>query len=59
LVFAGLAGRSYRVEASDDFRLWRTLATATELAPGSYGFTDRNGAAVRFYRAVARSVPHD
>jgi hypothetical protein len=59
LQFNGPVGRSHRVEASADFKFWKTLATAIEKAPGLFELTDRSGPAPRFYRAVARGVPVD
>jgi hypothetical protein len=54
LEFAGIAGRSYRVEGSTDFRTWDDLGAATEIAAGVFEFTDRSGRALRFYRASTR-----
>jgi hypothetical protein len=57
LQFAGLAGRSYRVESSADFRTWNKSGVATENSPGWFEFADQSAGALRFYRAVARGVP--
>jgi Right handed beta helix region len=57
LQFSGLAGRSYRVETSADFKVWSKSGVATEASPGLFEFTDPGVGATRFYRAVARGVP--
>ena len=57
LEFAGVAGRSYRVETSANLQAWIPAGTATEVSPRLFQFIDRSGGAVRFYRAVARGVP--
>ena len=57
LQFVGPAGRSYRIETSPDFVLWTKAGVATEIAPGSFTFTDRSAKPLRYYRAAARSVP--
>jgi hypothetical protein len=57
LEFVGSAGRSYRVETSANLQTWSRSGTATEVSPRLFHFSDRNGGAVRFYRAVARGVP--
>jgi hypothetical protein len=55
--FNGLAGRSYRVETSADFKSWNKSGTATEKSPGRFELTDRSDTALRVYRAVVRGVP--
>jgi hypothetical protein len=58
LQFAGAPGRSYRVEASIDWRTWVRAGHASESSAGVFEFTDHPTAvAARFYRVVARGLP--
>lgn len=48
----GLIGHTYAIQATQDFKTWTTLGTATLGATGTFNFTDTNAAnlANRFYR---------
>ena len=50
---AGQAGRAYQILATQDFKTWTAIGTATVPAGGSIDFTDTNAASFsrRFYRA--------
>jgi len=52
LTVSGLIGHTYQVQATQDFKTWTTIGTATLGAGGSLDFTDTNAASFthRFYR---------
>ncbi len=53
LTVAGPAGRTYNLQASEDFTTWTAIGAVTTGAGGSVDFTDANAAsyATRFYRS--------
>lgn len=57
LRFSGLAGRTYRVETTSDFKAWTPAGAAIETSPGAFEFNDRDHEPARDYRVVARGVP--
>jgi len=52
----GQAGRSYRIEASEETVDWRRLGTAWEISPGTSAYNDWSPSRERFYRALARRI---
>jgi fibronectin type 3 domain-containing protein len=52
LTVSYLIGHTYQVQATQDFKAWTTIGTATLDASGSLDFTDTNAASFthRFYR---------
>jgi hypothetical protein len=54
LTVAGEVGRTYNIQASQDFITWTAIGTALVPAGGSLNFTDTNAASFpkRFYRAL-------
>lgn len=53
LTVSGLAGHTYAIQASSDFRTWTFIGNATAAAGGTFEFNDTNAPnfSKRFYRA--------